>query len=114
MRKPFLALLILVSCVASGQDFADSLEGFPQRSASSTRKFLATGIMAGIIGTSVVWSVDAWWQGRAHPFNFYNEGWFNDYSLGVDKAGHTFASYFYFHTFHNVMLWGGYDPSAAL
>ena len=70
--------------------------------------------MAGIIGTTVIWSVDAWWQGRTHPFNFYSEGWFNDYSLGVDKVGHTFASYFYFHTFHNVLLWGGFDPSTAL
>jgi hypothetical protein len=113
MRKFLPVCLLFAICCAVAQDSTLSFNGFPQENGSPARRLVASGIMAGIIGTSVVWSVDAWWQGRSHPFNFYNEGWFNDYSLGVDKVGHAFASYFYFHTFHNVMLWGGFEPDAA-
>lgn len=114
MKKLLLSFWLFSVPMACAQDSTSVLNGFPQEVGSSSRRLIASGIMAGIIGTSVVWSADAWWQGRAHAFNFYNEGWFNDYSLGVDKAGHVFASYFYFHTFHNVMLWGGFDHSTAL
>ena len=113
MRTLFLALLLFGVCCATAEDSIPSSNGFPRENGQPTRKLVASGIMAGMIGTSVVWAVDAWWQGRAHPFNFNNEGWFNDYSLGIDKVGHTYSSYFYFHTFHNVMLWGGFEPDAA-
>ncbi len=114
MKRLILVFLLFGMSRALPQDSTYSFNGFKQENGSPTRKLVASGIMASIIGTSVVWSVDAWWQGRSHPFNFHNEGWFNDYSLGVDKVGHAYASYFYFHTFHNVMLWGGFDPSTAL
>jgi hypothetical protein len=105
------ALLLLQPPSSSAQDTRDSLAATGQ---NNTRKLVATGIVATVIGTSVIWSIDAWWQGRSHPFNFYNEGWFNDYSLGIDKVGHAYASYFYFHTFRNTLQWGGFDEADAL
>ena len=114
MNRLLVSLLLFGTCCAAAQDSTLAFNQFPQANGSPARKLVASGLMAGIIGTTVTWSIDAWWQGRSHPFNFYSEGWFNDYSLGVDKVGHAYSSYFYFHTFHNVMLWGGFDPSDAL
>lgn len=113
MKQVILALLLLGASRSVAQDSTASPATSPLQNNSSTRKILASGILAGMIGTSTIWAVDAWWQGRARPFNFYSEGWFNDYSLGMDKAGHVFTSYFYYHTFRNVMLWGGFDPETA-
>lgn len=113
MRTLLLVILLFRSTSALAQDSASVLSAFPGNDLSPTRKLAATGIIAGMIGTSAIWAADAWWQGRAHKFYFYSEGWFNDYSLGIDKIGHAFTSYFYFHTFHNIMLWGGFDPSVA-
>jgi hypothetical protein len=71
-------------------------------------------MIAGVIGLSLVWGFDSWWKGEAHSFHFLREGWFDDYSLGMDKVGHTYTSYFFFHSFRNIMLWGGFEPSTAL
>lgn len=114
MRILIIAAIVLATSTASAQDSTSSAADlFPHVKQGLSRKIVATGIIAGMIGTSTIWAVDAWWQGRSHPFNFYSEGWFNDYSLGMDKIGHAYTSYFYFHTFHNIMLWGGFDPSTA-
>jgi hypothetical protein len=112
-RTPLLvsALTILLLSRAYADNPPDTLLTSDQ---NSTRKYVATGIVATVIGTSVIWSIDAWWQGRAHSFNFYNEGWFDDYSLGIDKVGHAYASYFYFNTFRNTLRWGGIDDQDAL
>ena len=55
-----------------------------------------------------------WWQDNYHPFQFEIEGFFDDYSLGVDKAGHFYTSYFYFNALYNTMKWGGYDESTTM
>lgn len=113
MTKLLPALLLLAICNTAAQDSTRSFDDFPSQNGTPTRRFIASGIMAGMIGTTVVWAADAWWQGRGHPFTFYNEGWLDDQWLGIDKVGHAYASYFYFHTFHNVMLWGGFDATKA-
>ncbi len=55
-----------------------------------------------------------WWRGNYHPFRFAVEGFLDDYSLGVDKAGHFYTSYFYFNALYNTMKWGGYDESTTM
>jgi hypothetical protein len=77
------------------------------------RKVVATGIVGSLLVGSLISSYYDWWKDTSEPFHFVDDGLFNNYSLGIDKIGHAFTSYFYFHTFRNVMLWGGYDPSDA-
>ena len=55
-----------------------------------------------------------WWKGNYHPFTIQREGFWNDYSLGVDKFGHFFTSYFYFNALYNTLRWGGYDESTTM
>ncbi|MES2779644.1 MAG: DUF2279 domain-containing protein [Bacteroidota bacterium] len=51
-----------------------------------------------------------WWKDDYHSFNFEPEGFINDYSLGVDKAGHFFTSYLYFHSLNEIMKWAEFSP----
>jgi len=106
-------MLVLAASVATAQDSLRSVEGFTS-GGSSLRKTIATCTIGGTLCLSLIWSFDEWWKGEASPFHFYSEGWFNDYALGMDKVGHAFTSYFYFRTYRNIMLWGGYDKSTAL
>jgi len=55
-----------------------------------------------------------WWKGDPHAFHVYEEGVWNDYSLGVDKVGHFYTSYAYFLSLYDMMRWGGYDESTSM
>jgi len=55
-----------------------------------------------------------WWKGNYRPFQYGNDGFMNNYSLGVDKAGHFFTSYFYFQALYEFMEWGGFDEQTKL
>jgi hypothetical protein len=59
-----------------------------------------------------------WWWGNdnlypEHTFVYRDDGWFNNYSLGVDKMGHFFTFYVYFHTFYDLMKWADYSDKTA-
>jgi hypothetical protein len=78
------------------------------------RNGLATGMVGGMLAGSLVSSYYDWWKDNAEPFHLSSEGFFSDYSLGIDKLGHAFTSYFYFHMFHNIMEWGGFGPETSM
>lgn len=111
----FLALLLLRTASGSAQESGpvDRVDGFPQQDVSTVRKVLATSTVAGFLGFSLIWSYDSWWKNAKTSFYFEDEGWWTGEHHGVDKAGHLYTSYFYFHTIRDLMLWGGYKPSTA-
>ncbi len=80
---------------------------------SSVRKIVSIGLVGGSFVLSNIWAFDEWWKGNASPFHLLKEGWFDDYSLGIDKLGHFYTSYFYFRLFHNILLWGEHDADDA-
>ncbi|MEW6512236.1 MAG: hypothetical protein AB1428_14900, partial [Bacteroidota bacterium] len=84
-------------------------EGFRQTDGWTLKKGAATVAVGGVLAGSLVSSYFDWWQGAREPFHFVQEGFLHDYSLGIDKIGHAYTSYFYFHTFRDVQLWGGYS-----
>lgn len=55
-----------------------------------------------------------WWEGNYHPFQFENDGFWNNYSLGVDKIGHFYTSYLYFTITYDILRWADYDEATAL
>jgi hypothetical protein len=114
MSKGFLLALVLACGPLQAQDSLSLPAASPEVSLWTPRRIIATGLVGGILAGSLVSSYYDWWKDDAQPFHFTDDGLFENYSLGMDKLGHTYTSYFYFHTFHNVMLWGGYDRSAAL
>jgi hypothetical protein len=77
------------------------------------KPLIAAGLVlntAGILYTGYNW----WWKGNYHPFQMRYEGYFNNYSLGVDKVGHFYISHLYFHTIYDVMKWGGFSKQSVL
>ncbi len=115
MKKITFWLLVVV---APYRGFAmDSLcvrDGVEQTQELSGRKVVSNVLVGGLLVGSLVDSYYAWWKDASKPFTFHAEGWLGGSSLGIDKAGHLFTSYFYFHTFRNIMVWGGHDESTAL
>lgn len=77
------------------------------------RNLITYGLVAHTLFTTYV-EYQWWWKGDYHPFQYRVEGFLNDYSLGVDKIGHFYTSYFYFTALNNLMRWGGYDESTNL
>lgn len=106
--KPVLCLIIfLYCCSAQAQDSTASHK-------PSTRQKIIVGGLA--IQQVVSFNVQYqwWWRGNSHEFRFENDGFVNNYSLGVDKAGHFFTSYLYFHALNEVMRWGEFTPRTRL
>jgi hypothetical protein len=89
-------------------------DGFARYDQWNARKIMATVGMGGVLLGSMISSYYEWWKGEGEPFHFVDDGAFHNYSLGVDKIGHAYTSYFYFHAFRNLLLWGGFDRSTAL
>ena len=119
--KRVLIVCLLLAGQAWGQDSltvrqplpAERLKPMPLRPTTPARRYIATGMVGALLGGSLISSYFDWWQGADRKFHTSDDGMFNNYSLGIDKAGHAYTSYFYFHTFHNVMRWGGYDERTA-
>ncbi len=65
---------------------------------------------AGMVYLEYKW----WWEKNYHPFNYQYEGFLNNYSFGVDKMGHFYISYLYFHSLENAMSWAGYSKRKSL
>jgi hypothetical protein len=82
------------------------------------RKTLALGGTLAFSVPIVMLEYQWWWRSdfksRKHSFVVDNEGWFEDYSLGVDKCGHFFTSYLYFRTFYDLMKWADYSETTSL
>jgi hypothetical protein len=113
LRTALLILLICSPLLARAQDSVVVNEGFRQSDGWTFKKGAATAMVGGVLAGSLVNSYFDWWKDAAQPFHFVSEGFLNDYSLGIDKVGHAYTSYFYFHTFRDLLLWGGYTPREA-
>ncbi len=111
MRKLYVILLLSWQC-ATAQEQGPAVPAAGD-SGWSARKVIATGAVGSLLVGSLISSYFDWWKGSSEPFHFVDDGLFNNYSLGIDKIGHAYTSYFYFHTFRNIMLWGGYDARSA-
>jgi hypothetical protein len=109
-----LLFIVVVRPCAYPQDSVQTVPHPIQVEGFSGRKVLATGLVGAFLAGSLVDSYYSWWKGASNPFTFHAEGWFNDGSKGIDKAGHIYTSYFYFNAVRDFMLWGGYEPSTAL
>lgn len=112
--KQFLLVCMLLSVPrVYAQDSVVVTDGFRLKPDFTGRKVIATGAIGGLLVTSLIWSYDTWWRDAGRPFHFQSENWLNGPFLGLDKVGHFYTSYFYFHTFRNIMLWGGYEASRS-
>jgi len=107
-----LPLLVVVSIPEGAQStLADSSSG--DSSGSLHDRKLASTLMIGTVVTgSLLESYYSWWHDAAKPFTFYTENWLSK-GRGIDKIGHLYGSYFFFHMSREIMLYGGHDESTA-
>jgi hypothetical protein len=116
-KSPVLIFLIVVSltqglpCRAQDSDFVTG--GFQYTPGPTVRKYIAGAAAGGLLVGTMIGSYFEWWNRDHASFHFLHEGWFSDYSVGIDKIGPLYTGYFYFHTFRNLLLWGGNQPATA-
>ncbi|NUN69009.1 MAG: DUF2279 domain-containing protein [Bacteroidetes bacterium] len=106
--RTMLFALILFTVPLRGQSTSDSLLF------GVDRKQLLTYTLVTYTAASLYVEYEWWWRGNLQPFKYGNDGLWDNYSLGVDKAGHFYTSYFYFHSMYELMEWGGFEPSTTL
>ena len=116
LKKIVIITLLLFNTIYSQDGIKtepDSSEGF------FSRKTASIVILSGVYASTLYDSYIMWWKDDSHPFGFYKSkpgrGWLNDPgSLGIDKIGHFYTSYFFYHAQKNLLLWGGFSNSFAV
>jgi hypothetical protein len=82
----------------------------PMHQKLTTKKKLVIGGLAvqqvASFGVQYKW----WWKDDYHAFTFENDGFVNNYCLGVDKLGHFFTSYLYFHSLNELLTYADFSP----
>jgi hypothetical protein len=111
--KKLLVVVLLFAGQLRAQDALPESQASGDSSAGGARAIIATGAVGGILVGSLLSSYFDWWKGSSEPFHFTNDGLFTNYSLGIDKVGHAYTSYFYFHAFRNIMEWGGFGSRTS-
>lgn len=99
----FLALPLLA------QDIQTSTQNDTVQTDFSSRKKTVSFVIGAHTVLTTILVYEWWWKGDYHPFAFGKEGFFDDYSLGVDKTGHFMTSYFYSRSLQHIFAWAGYD-----
>jgi hypothetical protein len=93
----------------SAQDVPDSTLTHNPR----TKKIIASSVMGAHTLMMLYVEYKWWWEGDYHPFKMAWEGFSNDYSLGLDKLGHFYISYFYSNAAYQFLTWGGFSGRTA-
>ncbi|MEK7250358.1 MAG: DUF2279 domain-containing protein [Bacteroidota bacterium] len=113
MKKFIVVLIVVCTSLSHAQDSLTVTDGFRSNPEMTGRKIAATSAIGGLLALSLYWSYDSWWRHATPQFHFKTENWLNGSARGIDKVGHFYTSYFYFHLFRNIMLWGEYESSTA-
>ncbi|MBI5463521.1 MAG: DUF2279 domain-containing protein [Ignavibacteriales bacterium] len=108
----FSTVMCLVSALSSQEIQRDSMFiGLP-------RKDVATVITVAWSAAALAVEFEWWWKEdylyKTHAFRMQSDGYFNNYSYGVDKLGHFYSSYIIYHVTYDFMKWANIDEDAAL
>jgi hypothetical protein len=114
MKRLLLLLLIVGWMPVRGQDGGEVTGGFSRIEGPNFRKTFADIGLGTMVLTMSYDFYNTWWKGAEKPFSFFDEHWFRDGQLGLDKAGHIFGPYCFSKIVRNMMLWAGYDKETAM
>lgn len=95
----------------------DSLSNYQEKSNSLlSRKNISIVALSGAYATTLIAGYSMWWRDGNRSFSFFSpgkgEGWLGDRSsMGIDKIGHFYTSYFFYRLSKNLLEWGGYPES---
>ena len=114
MKRALLLLVFLVYLPARAQETNEISNGFSRIDGPNPRKTIASVGLGLMAATTMYDFYNTWWKGAEKPFSFYDEYWFKDGQLGIDKVGHFFGPYCFTKIVRNMMLWAGYDKGTAM
>lgn len=104
--KIFLVVVFCFSFLQAQSEVEDS--GF------WNKKTISTVGVASIYAVAMFEAYSMWWADDSRSFHFleYEHSLFQDpWHLGMDKVGHFYTSYFFYHLQKDVLQWGGYSES---
>lgn len=110
MKQFRFVLLLLLLCVRlSAQDSA-AIQTTPSK---TVKRIVGYGIA---LQATASFLLEYQWllTKNYHDFSYYSDGWFDNYSKGIDKAGHFYTSYFYFNALNECMKYAGFPEKSRL
>ncbi|MFI5222553.1 MAG: DUF2279 domain-containing protein [Bacteroidia bacterium] len=113
MRKLiFFFLLISIAFQISAQRNSDTTSK-KQTTLFTKKNAIVAGLVLQQAGSFII-EYQWWWKNEYHTFYFLPDGWFDNYSLGVDKVGHFYTSYLYFNVLNELMKWGEFSDRTRI
>nr|AOR51173.1 hypothetical protein [uncultured bacterium pAM1] len=106
--KNALLLFIMTAQLSAAQAVQDSMVNTSEKNTAVTYGLVAYS------GATVYLQYHWWWEGNYHAFRSENDGFWDNYSLGVDKVGHFYTSYLYFSVAHEFFRWADYDEETSM
>lgn len=107
MKHLTLSLILCFYLVGS----AKSQDNPAQHKTTTKQKLVIGGLAVQQIASFAV-QYKWWWKNDYKAFQFENDHFIDNYALGVDKAGHFYTSYLYFHSLNEIMKWADFSPKA--
>lgn len=80
----------------------------------TTKQKIVIGALAVQQAASFYVQYQWWWKNDYHKFNVEPDGYFNNYALGVDKLGHFYTSYVYFHLLNETFRWAEFSDRTRI
>ncbi|MFZ4620393.1 MAG: DUF2279 domain-containing protein [Bacteroidota bacterium] len=122
MKIVFLLLSCLLCCTALvlPQDTPVLQQEAPRDSTflGMPRKTVATVVTVAWSAAAVAVEFDWWWKPdplyKQHAFRWESDGYFNNYSFGVDKLGHFYSSYLIFSVTYDFLKWADFDDETVM
>ncbi|MBI2429599.1 MAG: DUF2279 domain-containing protein [Ignavibacteriales bacterium] len=112
--KKFTLTIFLLTTFATAQQSAEQDSLFLSMPRKDFAAYTTLAWSAGAVFMEFQW----WWRDdymyKQHEFRIANDGFFNNYSYGVDKLGHLFTSYLFFHTTYDFLKWAHFDEKTAV
>lgn len=116
----FVLLLLVISLSIDAQVSAYHQSEFSFEKKETTNSKLLTKknlVIAGLIvqqaGSTVI-EYNWWWNGTPNKFHFEWDGFWKNYSYGIDKFGHAYTSYAYTVAINEAMKWAEFEPKTRL
>ncbi len=103
--------MLVIPALAFAQADSTSL---PTSSKFTNKQKIFIGALAAQQVASFYVQYNWWWKNDYHSFNVEPDGFVNNYSLGVDKIGHFYTSYVYFHLLNETMRWADFSTKSRL
>ena len=105
----FLGLVLLL-CLMS-RDLCAQITTNNQAKILNKKNLVIAALVLQQVGSTAI-EYDWWWKDSTNAFHFEKDGFWRNYSYGIDKFGHAYTSYLYFTAINESMRWAGFSDKS--